>query len=72
MFPDEQKIISEADAWYGKWIRALPKYGKDDAYWSKVIEIAGRFAEDNGLLGRALMLNRMEELEKEWSRLNGS
>lgn len=69
MFPDEQKIISEADAWYQKWLKALPKYGKDQSYWNKILEIADAATGD---LAHAVMFRRVKELEKEWSHLTGN
>ncbi len=64
-------INDEADAWLDKWTRALPKYGKDQKYWDKVLEIAGRFIDKHGKTGRVAIVNRLEVLELRWSDLNG-
>lgn len=72
MLGDELKIINEADAWFQKWIKALPKYGNDQRYWNKVLEVAWNFSKKYGTLGYVLMIRRVEVLEKKWSDLNGN
>ena len=68
---EEDRIRREADAWYDRWKRAMPKHGKEDDYWMHIAKITNEFSEKYGRYGAYLMCSRYDLLEKEWRALNG-